>query len=460
MENFLLILAGDIARRLLGFLAVAFLARKIGAEGFGIINIGFAVLSYTLMASSAGLHSLGTREIAKGNSDDIVGDIIGLRILLSGAAILLTLCVVLFTTNSQIAIVIVIFNFTLIPQAFFLDWYYQGKERMGNIVASKILGAAVYVLSLYFLIQPGGDLRRVGYCVVLGDIVAAAGFVIQYVRSHGMPRIRFNLSIFGDLLRQSIPMATGSMLGNLSINFPAIAIGYFMTNTDVGIYSAAVKLVFFLLMFDRVIGALLLPASARIHKHAPEDFVDRLQMTIKWIIIIALSCSLGAVLIAKKIILLIYGGQYIGSVLILQIGIWYFFFTLVHTVFATGLIAINKEKLYGKIMTVSTAVYVITIVLGIKYFGVAGAVGAVVFSELLTVILLWQSFNKFIAFSLPPGLLKIFVSAVIMSVIVFFLSDQPVFLDIVLGAAVYIILLFITRAVTSAELLTLIMRET
>jgi O-antigen/teichoic acid export membrane protein len=456
MENFLLILTGDIARRILGFVAVAYLARTAGTDGFGMINISFAVLSYTLMASSAGLNSLGAREVARGGSEELVGQILGLRSVLALAALALTACMVMLISNHQLAVLIILFNFALIPQAFFLDWYYQGKEKMGSIVAARIFGALAYVLTIVLLIHPGGDIRWVGLCVVSGDIATALGFLVRYIRINGMPKIRIDIPRWRNLLRQSIPMATGSILGNLSINFPPLAIGYFMTNADVGIYSAASKLVFFLLMFDRVIGTLLLPASARIHERRPEEFAERLRMTMKWMIIIALSCSLGAVLVAKNIILLIYGEQYLASTVILQIGIWYFFFTLLHTVYATGLIAIGKEQLYGRIMAISASMYFITVIAGIKLLGVGGAAIGVVSSEAVTLYLMQHTLGKFTPISLPHELAKILFSAVAMGVVVFFLSALPVLLTVLAGAAVYIGLLLTTRAVTPGEIYSLV----
>jgi O-antigen/teichoic acid export membrane protein len=173
-------------------------------------------------------------------------------------------------------------------------------------------------------------------------------------------------------------------------------------------------------------------------------------------IIIALSCSLGAVLVAKNIILLIYGEQYLASTVILQIGIWYFFFTLLHTVYATGLIAIGKEQLYGRIMAISASMYFITIIAGIRLFGVSGAAIGVVSSEAVTLYLMQHALGKFTPISLPHELAKILLSAAAMGIVVFFLSALPVLLTVLAGATVYIGLLLITRAVTPGEIHSLV----
>ena len=456
LKNFLFVLGGDLARRVLGFFAVAYLARKIGTDGFGMVNIGFAVLSYALMAGSAGLHSLGTREIARGASEDIVGKILGLRFTLSIVALILSMVVLLLVNDRTLALLIFLFNIALIPDALYVDWYFQGKEEMQSITPARVASAVVYTGSLLLLVRSMADIRMVGICVVLGDVTASVGFMIPYVRRNGLPKIRIALSEWGTLLKQSVPMAAGTILGSFSINFATIAIGYYMTNADVGIYSAASKLVFFLLMFDRVIATLLLPASARLHTRGNDDFAERLRVTLKWIVIIALSSSLGTVLIADRIIVFIYGSQYLASGFILQIGIWYFFFTLLHTVYTSGLIAIGKERLYSTVMTGSTVLYVLTIVAGIKLFGIAGAVGGIVFSEAVTLVVMQMMFSRFIRLSVPPALFKILLSAAGMVAVVLLLSGLPVLLIMAAGSATYAGLLFLTRAVTKEEVLSLV----
>src|ERR1051325_6690870 len=80
-SNFLFILGSDVARRLLGFATIAYLARRIGVEEFGIISIGFAVLSYALMVSSGGLGAFGAREVARGATIEFINAIVSLRIV-------------------------------------------------------------------------------------------------------------------------------------------------------------------------------------------------------------------------------------------------------------------------------------------------------------------------------------------------------------------------------------------
>ena len=80
-KNLLSLFSADIARRLFGFISVAYLARVLGKEGFGAVNLGFAVLAYVMVLSASGFPTLGTKRIAQGESPELVGRVIGSRLI-------------------------------------------------------------------------------------------------------------------------------------------------------------------------------------------------------------------------------------------------------------------------------------------------------------------------------------------------------------------------------------------
>src|SRR6266705_3315310 len=120
-RNFFSIILSDIGRRLLGFFAVAYLARKLGAADFGVINIGFTVLSYAMMISAGGLTVLGTREAARGEISMLVNRVVGARLVNSTVGFFVIAFVVLLVPGAVVPKVILLFCCSLIPNAFLLD---------------------------------------------------------------------------------------------------------------------------------------------------------------------------------------------------------------------------------------------------------------------------------------------------------------------------------------------------
>src|SRR5260221_2066567 len=134
-------------------------------------------------------------------------------------------------------------------------------------------------------------------------------------------------------MTQAVHIGGGSMLAQASINLPAIVIGILMTNADVGVYSAASKIVFFFLFVDRVAGTLLLPASSRLHASSPETLSSTLEVAVRWIVVIALPLCVGGMILAGTILPFVFGSQYEASVDVFRILIWFSLFTLLHTVY-------------------------------------------------------------------------------------------------------------------------------
>ncbi|HZY11060.1 MAG TPA: flippase [Bacteroidota bacterium] len=448
-RNFFSLVFSDIGRRILGFFAIAYLARKVGPADFGMINIGFTVLSYGLMISSGGLSMYGTRMIAKEISVDLVDNILGLRFLSTIITFgIITIIAVLFIPSKLMAVLIILFSLSLFANAILLDWYFQGKEEMGIVGIGKFVSAAVYCFVVVAFVQSSDDVLWVAVAAFAGDLICSSIIFIVYKRRE-RARIQLKFSMWNDLIRKSLPIGSGTILGHLSVNFPPLALGIIMTNTEVGYYSAASKLVFFLLMFDRVLATILLPVSTRYHTYSPEKLSTMLHQALKWIVIIALPICVGGSILADRLLPLVFGMQYGDSIEVFQILVWYFFATMVHTIYTSGLLAIGQEKLYGRTMFFSILIYSISIVSFTMFVGVIGAAYAMVLSEIITLILMRNQFRRFVVVHLPEHLFKIVIAAILMGCALVIVPSINVLLGIVMGAVVYTAILFATRTITS-----------
>lgn len=446
------LVGSDITRRLLGFFTVAYLARVLDIADFGLINIGFTVLSYALMVSSGGLTTLGIRLIASGESNSIVPRILSLRLLLAFLSVGLTILLIpMLIPDQHTRDLVTLFSVSAIANAFFVDWFFQGKERMGVIGLSRFLSAAVYAAAIVMFVRSPDDIIVVGIAVIVSDCIAALLLLVAYKRENGNFPFRFTLAGSGELLTKAGALGLGGILAHFSVNLPAIVLGAMRSYEEVGYYSAASKMVFFLLFFDRVLSALLLPASARLQSASREGLAEHLSIALKWIVVIALPICVGSSLLPWDIITFAFGYSYEPAADTFNILIWYFFATMLHTVYASGLIAIGEEYLYGKVMAVSACLYGITIVIGTRFDGGEGAASAMVFSEIVTLIIMGVSLNKFMRVKLPDGIPETAVSAMIMGIVIWVTPFIHVVASIATGALVYMTVLYATDAITPTE---------
>lgn len=458
-KNFFSIIGSDVIRRLVGFIAVAYLARKVGAAGFGLVNLGFTVLSYAMMISSAGLQTFGTREVARVKSSDIVSAIVSSRLLNASISfIVVTLIATIFVADGTTANLFIIFALSLFANAFLLDWYYQGREEMGIIGSGRLLSAVIYLVILMTFVHSSRDILLVALAAVAGDIAASAYLYMRFRQQGEKMNMRLPLADWKSLMKKSFPLGAGAILAHCSVNLPPIVIGMMMTNADVGIFSAASKLVFVLLMFDRVLGTILLPASARLHAASPESFAATLGFAMKWIVAAALPLCVGGTMLAEKLIPFVFGPEYASSVDIFRIIIWFFLFTTIHTIYTAGVVAIGEEKSYGRIMAIGAVVYGVSIIVGTKLFGLMGTAVAFVVSEGATLLLMRQAFRRFVKVPFQRSHVLAAVSSIAMGIVLWLLPAMHVVVVIIVGAVSYCVLMMATRAVTQEDFAALVRR--
>jgi O-antigen/teichoic acid export membrane protein len=458
-KNFFAIIMSDAVRRLLGFFTVTYLARTLTVADFGIMSIGFVVLSYATMASSGGLNSFGTRAVARGDDPLLIHKIVSLRVINAVIAIVIIGVAALFVIpNSTTAKFVALLSFSLVPNALLLDWYYQGKEKMNLIGAARVLSALVYLVLVLAFVHSTMDLLQIAVAAVVGDLLAALMLSFLYQKEHRQQRIQFTLKGGLAILKQAFPIGYGSILAHFSTNLPTLVIGILISTTEAGIYSAASKLVFVLLMLDRVFATLLLPASTRLYTESPERFAAILSTATRWIVIVALPLCIGGTLLAGKLLPFVFGVQYSTAGEVFGILVWFFLFTLLHTVYTTGLIAIGKEKEYGNVMVVSAFVYAIFIIVCTKLYGASGAAAAMVVAEALTLLLMRERFARFITIRLHPSLFRAILAALLMGVAVWFVPSLHVLAVVFVGGVAYTVLIFVLRAVTFQDVLYLLKR--
>jgi O-antigen/teichoic acid export membrane protein len=445
-KNILSLFSADMARRVFGFISVAYLARVLGKEGFGAVNLGFAVFAYVMVVSAAGFPTLGTKKIAQGASPELAGSVIGSRLIVTFVVLIVVVSAVFATVqNTVIVWLLVLFSCAVLPQIFFVDWFFQGKETLGIVSTARVLQSFVYLAVVLIFVRTMNDILWVAVGSIAGECLASVLLFIRFRVSQGNIHIRIKPSL--RLLRQSMPLAVGITLTTLVINYPSIALGILTTTSNVGTYSAASKLVYFLLMGDRILVLLLLPASARKYSDSPETFNRMLTDAMRWILIISLPVAVGGILIANKLIAIIYGAEYSSSVAVFQVFIWYFFLTMLHTVYSAGLIGVGGEKSYGKIMLITAFAYVLCVTAGVLFFGAIGAAFGVVISESISVLLMKVALQRIIPLSSPEKILRVILSVGIMAVCVAAIIPYGLIWGILFGAGCYSLLLLLFRAV-------------
>lgn len=419
LKNILSLFSFEIITRLLGFAAVTYLARVLGTEGFGVINIGLAVLTYGIIFSSGGLNLIGTRKIAGGVEEPgkYTGDILFSRLLLSVIIYLVAAVVVFVFVESEEALkVILVYNLFLIPSAFLLEWFFQGYQKMDIIALGRIAGVTAYLIFILIFVNEAGDILLTPVGWVLNGIVNAF-LLFYFFFKHKYPlKFRFKDFRFLPLFKESLPLATGNAITQFVMMFPVIYIGIVLTESDAGLYSAAYKLVVLFLTLDRVFNKVFFPKIIKCVKETPEKLNDIFNKILKIISTVTFISALFMVILSEFFIKIIFGGNFAGANPIFQVLTGLFVFSLINTVFTYTLIAMNREKIYIASLFIGMVVFLIAVVLLTPAEGSHGTALALVLFEFVSLIIMAIKLKASITFNL---LRTLFLPAVLVFAVVY-----------------------------------------
>lgn len=443
----------DGVTRLIGFAATVYIARLLAVEGFGLISYGLAFVSYALLVANPGLTVIGAREVAKTPQDHrFIAEMLGLRIVLAVVVFIVLLVAVLFIPGDGVTKqIIIIYALALFPFAVLLEFVFQGREEMGFIGAGRILQYGVYFILLLLFLKNTERILVVPLGFVLGYVVAALFLLIFYIRKEKSVKPRFSLADWRRMLIAAIPVGLGIIFNQVTISLPPIVLGIFHTHYEVGIYSAGYKIVFMLLIIDRVFYYVFFPVLAKQFSKTPDRLKQHFDFLTRMLFALTIPLTLGGMVLAPKIINLIYGRAFYEAVSVFRILLLYFMIAPINTIFGYGLIAIDQEKRFFKIITIAAVTSACLIaVLGME-LGSVGAAWALLVAEAISIVLMNRELKKSISFRSTVHIVKPFIAALIMAVGLSLFGQWNVIASIIAGLAVYSVVLYVIRGFTGDD---------
>ncbi len=458
LKNLLLVALGEFLGPLLGFFVIAYLARVLGVANFGRINFAQAVFSYGLLLNYLGLPTLGTREIARQqNPEKIVPVILSLRLILSlFGFVLISLISLALPKGIETKTLIVLYGFSLFTTGLFLDWFFQGKEAMEYLAISRILNYTVYLLFVLLTIHNQNDFYFVPIGFFLGNLTIALFQFLVYEKRFGKIRLTLNWQDSRRLLKMALPLGIASLFIQFGQYFTPTLLGLIKGNQAVGYFAAAYKLVMMIAIFDRVFTIVALPMITRFYTLNNPNLLQQLHNRLqKFLIFGVLPILIGGVILAKDIILLVYGTNYWQTVILFQILIFFFGITIFVSLYGVSLIAAQKEFQYAKAIGFGTLTNILFNPFLTFYLGALGASITVVLAEAVTLTFALINYHRIggiIGFGrLKQILPKSLFATCLMAFFLLLFSNSNLFLRMVGAFIIYGGLLFLVRGITQDD---------
>jgi O-antigen/teichoic acid export membrane protein len=455
LKNTVAIASADIVSRLLGFVATALLARRLGASSFGLISIGFSVLGYVTLFSSPGLHVMGIRKVAASTESERLwtGDVTMLRFVLSLVGLLLAALLSFAILGASAAwVMIVIWSCAAVPLAFSLDWYFQGKSDLGPASLGRVLIYAVYLAGIFLAVRSPDDVSWTAVAYFVANVAGALLLAIVFTGKVGSLELRWQPGKWAPLLRESLPLGLSTILGQTIVNLPVLLVGALLTTSDTGFFSAAMKLVFFVLMIDRVFYTLFLPVVSRYHARGEAEFSRATALGMKVMLTFSLPAMVAGIGYAQTFITLVYGPGYEPAAPVLQWALPYVLFTTMNTVLMSVMYAARRDTEFLRIMAVGTGLIVLLCTALPPIVGVQGsAMGLSIGEGAMTAILLFRV-KAIVTWRRTATLLPMFAGGAGMAGTIFLLWHFPIVLVIPVACVVFACTVLVTGGLSKDDL--------
>lgn len=444
---------GKISSSLCSLAAVALITRYLGPVLFGEYSTSIAFLQIFGILVDLGLTLVTVQMISEKNADikKILDNLFSFRILSAFCFMALAPLAVIFLPYPGIVKIGVLigagaFFFNSINQI--LIGLFQKELKMEKVAIAEIANRLVFLVLTCIAVLFNFNLIAFLVAMTAGNFI---NFIILYFFAQKIIKINFDFdfSVWKKIFRRSWPIAAGIALNLIYLRADIFILSLYKSAEDVGFYSAAYKIIDFLTAFPYMLLGLVLPmlTLAWSEKNS-EHFKEISQKTFDFLNILAFPIVAGGIILAKPLMILFAGKEFMSSGEIFQILLLALGMIFPATIFTHAIIAIGKQKSmlwgFGASAILTLAGYILLI----PKFSYFGAAWMTVFSEGL--ILFWSAamvfkYSKF----LPEfkSFKRSLAASVVMAWIIWILKIENIIFAIPVGTIIYFALLFAVKGI-------------
>ncbi|WMX54274.1 flippase [Peribacillus sp. R9-11] len=385
----------------IGVFVTAVIARYFGPEQFGQFNYALAFVSLFTAISTLGLDTLIVKSIIdkKVNEGVILCTSLVLRVIGGSALIFLAALIIriIEPMDTNLHMLVLVMSFTMIVKSFeVIEYWIQAYQRAK---ISSLIRMSVYVIISalkILLVLKGGTLIQYALIYTLDAVVISAALLIAYfnVREEKLTW-KFNFSYAKNILSQSWYLIVSGLMITIYMRIDQVMLGAMMpTKSEVGIYSAAVRIAEMWYFVPMAIITSFKPVIMKYKNINEEKYINSIQLLYTLIAWTGIGFGIAILILAKPLVSVLYGVGYLEATSILSISVWAGTFALLGSARSVWLITEGLQKYTLVFMMTGVIVNIVLNIFLIPYFGGIGAAIATLASQIMVAIIIPLFFSK------------------------------------------------------------------
>ncbi len=459
-KNSVYIIGAQILCKVLTFFFYIIIARYFGDEALGKYAFILNLIGMFIITTNFGLDNLIVRNVAVNHSDGSIylGDTLIIKFFMAVLAIITLHTIMPITGKSpEVLRLVYFYSIVLFTEGIStaIEAIFNAFEKLKYIA---VIDITVNVLKLgmgwLIIINKLSLTHLVAGITLLSGIRTLTAFAI-YKYNYG--NIVFNLKFdrLKQLLTSAYPFAFMGIIAVVYFRIDSIMLSLMKPDEQVGWYSAAFNILAVLTFISYGFSRALFPLLSRLYRESTHAFLKAGERSFNFLIVIGLPISLCISLLADKIILLIYGNDFVNAIPALRLLVWtvpliYMNAPLLRILYSSGL-----QKVAMSIGFLTMLFNLTLNFLLIPAYGYMGASFSTLLSEIITFflyyIVIYRRFSY--AIKISAMTLKAPIAFGVMGVFMYYFRDYNLFLLISLSAILYLSLLYLTKAFQQQDLL-------
>jgi O-antigen/teichoic acid export membrane protein len=435
-------LAGRGGVLVLGLVSIAITTRYLGPAGYGRFSLALSFVSLFSVLADAGLTTIVVRELAQRpeRAGVVLGSALALRsglaIAASAAAALVALAMP-YPPSVRIAVLIAAVPLTLglLNSAFVA--VLQADLRAGRVAIADVAGRAASLAAIALVAALDLGFYAIVACAGVGAAITLA-VTSLLVRPLLPARPHADRATARVLLRAALPLGAALALNEAYFRADALIISLSRPFEELGVYALAWRVSELTATFPAVFLISVFPVLARYLATADPRTRDALRAAGDVFVLAGVAIAAGGAAVAGELVRTLGGDGFAGAASPLRILLAAAAIGFVNGLYGHALIARDRQLAALWLNVVALTLNVTLNIVLIPAYGILAAAWTALGCEL--VILLGSSWLMRRHLDYVPSfvaLTKALPAAAAMIAAVWPLRDQPLWLSVPVGAAVY-----------------------
>ena len=363
-------------------------ARYLGPSNYGIISYVSSVVAFVLPIMQLGLRSTLVKEFV--NSPEQEGKILGtalvINIITSFFCMIGCVTFVAFVNagEKETILVCALYSLTLLFQATEMTQYWFQSKLLSKYPSIATL-AAYIVVALYktYLLVTQKSIAWFALSNVLEFFLISVILIVIYLKV-GAQRLSFNWQLGKEMISRSKYYIIPGLMVMIFQHTDRIMIKLMIGEEETGFYSAAITCISIsAFVFNAIIDSAR-PVILEAKEKNTELYESRIMQLYSIITCMSLAQSVAMTVLAKPIVYILYGNEYIKAATTLGVAVWYVTFSYYGSVRNIWILAEEKQKYLLGINIVGALVNVVLNYILIPFWGAIGAAVASLFTQFFT----------------------------------------------------------------------------